>query len=441
MYGSPLGHPYAIAAKSLGNEGLSARFRYGVINSARYGLDFLDASGVPEARVNVDMVEQTRTAYSGLWNAVGVDLGDAPTLAPPYSASGATFRAHEDRSYWGLWGPFWFLPLGVCALFFSRPRAVAWMLLGGGGVFWASQTFTGIYDPWRGRYFIQLIVFVAPMAAIGWERVNTKAWARLPFFVMAIVCSYISFNSVLTRHNSPWPEVLHMDWVAQVTRNTPELERMFRTIEKTIPADAGIIVILEEAYSEFPLFGPRLTRKLYPAPTLERLQQLTSEGRADYVVFNRLLERNADDCSLGAGIFLRRLGDARLTPCIVTQSPRVKDLAAVKEALAKYYAVNRAYPLSQGWDGFQSRWGSSEADWIDALTPDYIETLPVAVRMTEDDWAMYLYRSDGQDYKVIVVAAADAADVIASYPDMEDAASSSVVYGVWSDGAKDWKFE
>ncbi len=441
-HGSPLGHPYAIAAKTLQSSNtLAERVHYGTVNSARYALDFIDASGIPESPSTKGFVESMRLAYIRGVEAAGIELDAAPTIAPPYQSGNVYYVAHEDRSYWGVWGPLWFLPLMLCALAFSRSRPLASILLGGCVVFWLLQAFTSIYDPWRGRYFIQLLVLVVPVAALGWDRVCPIPWARRIFFVIALLCGLVSVNSVLTRHNSPWWETLQMTWVEQVTRNTPELERVFTAIDNTVPQDAAVIVILEEAYSEFPLFGRRMTRQLYPAPTIERLAALLADKRADYIVFNRLLERGPEDCSLGAGMFLRRLGDALATPCVTSNSPRLKDLSAIQTALQRYRLEHGSYPVSQGWDGFMSQWGNPAPDWIDALTPEYIDVLPVAVRLSDADWAMYLYRSDGLDYKMIVVAASDAGEVIAYYPEMKDPSSSTLIFGVWTDGASDWKFD
>ncbi|WP_303637820.1 hypothetical protein [Stenotrophomonas tuberculopleuritidis] len=441
VYASPLGDPAVLSSKSLGDHGQISQAELGLINAARFGLDFIDASGVPQSQASSAAVDAIRSVYIGAVQSAGIDLAHAPTLAPPYDIARVPFAAHEDFSYWGPWGLLWFLPLGACALFTRRSWRMALLLVAAGAVFVAFQSFAGIYDPWRGRYFIQLVVFAAPLAALGWDGIHSRRWARALLIVSATLCCLASVNAVLDRHNSPWWKTLHMTWVQQVTRNTGEFERAFNEIEAEVPQDASIIVSLDQAYSEFPLFGPRLTRRLYPAPTMARMRELITAGVGDYIIFNQLLVPSEHDCALGAGVYLRPLKGLRPASCVAAVSPRLKDIEVIDDALRRYRLDHGSYPVSDGWDGFMSRWGNAGSDWIDALTPGYLPELPVARRLSADDWAMYLYRSDGTDYKLVVVAASDAADVISLSPQLRDPASDAGAYGVWSEGARNWRVE
>ena len=440
IYGSPLGDPAIISGKSLPGEGAESRASLVVTNLARFGLDFIDPSGLPPTKAVAAVVDDIRATYVASLEALGVDFYSAPTLAPPYNAERVTFAAHEDFSYWGGWALLWFLPLGILGFFRSGSRRLAWALLLGGVAFTGFQAGAGIYDPWRGRYFIQLLVFATPLAALGWDCIREHRWARAGFLMVALVCCAISVNSVLDRRNSPWWKTLGMTWVEQVTRNTGPFREVLVRYEEIVPEDASVIVMLKGAYSEFPLFGQRLTRKLYPAPSKARLDELIEQGVGDYLVFNDVIEPESGDCPLGAGVYMRALKENNLARCEVGLSPHLSDILQIESALRRYHQDHAAYPTSVGWDGFMSRWGKPDGDWIDALTPGYIPTLPVARRLSANDWAMYLYRSDGVDYKLIVVAAEDATQVIGRDPRRKDpAAQGNTVYGVWSAGAQQWR--
>ena len=72
------------------------------------------------------------------------------------------------------------------------------------------------------------------------------------------------------------------------------------------------------------------------------------------------------------------------------------NLLVVADALEAYYEEHNEYPQSQLWDGVGSRWGRSTENWIEGLAPEFIPALPSTT--TE---VGYLYRSDGNEFKLI----------------------------------------
>ncbi|EDN68662.1 hypothetical protein BGP_3145 [Beggiatoa sp. PS] len=63
-------------------------------------------------------------------------------------------------------------------------------------------------------------------------------------------------------------------------------------------------------------------------------------------------------------------------------------------------ADHQAYPTSVGFDGIYTNWGEAKQDWIPCLAPNYLYTLPRDTSNTDQADKQYLYRSDGQDYKL-----------------------------------------
>ncbi|MFH1611754.1 MAG: type II secretion system protein [bacterium] len=119
---------------------------------------------------------------------------------------------------------------------------------------------------------------------------------------------------------------------------------------------------------------------------------------------------------------------------------RISDLKNLSLALELYYDNNNnTYPSSLGgagvWDGLYSSWGDSTPDWIAGLAPTYVSVLPRDPRNHTNGSQQYIYRSDGNNYKLISHSPEDCAGVKAKYPNLIDPARDCWAYGYWSSGA------
>ena len=120
-----------------------------------------------------------------------------------------------------------------------------------------------------------------------------------------------------------------------------------------------------------------------------------------------------------------------------TISP-LSDLLLIKHALEQYYNDYKHYPVSKGFDGLYSIWGCPDREWIKGLAPKYIKKLPIDSRFTKEPGNQYLYRSDGQDYKLISHNPMDFMYVIKQKPSLIDPARTNRAYGFWTNGASKW---
>jgi hypothetical protein len=118
---------------------------------------------------------------------------------------------------------------------------------------------------------------------------------------------------------------------------------------------------------------------------------------------------------------------------------RKRDLNQIRNALEKYHADTGTYPVSKGYDGLFTQWGSAAHEWIRGLAPRYIEALPRDPELSEEATPQYLYRSDGAGYK-IVSHGANASTAIASRldPEMVDPQRKSFAFGYWTENASGW---
>jgi len=80
---------------------------------------------------------------------------------------------------------------------------------------------------------------------------------------------------------------------------------------------------------------------------------------------------------------------------------RASDIKQVQLALEMYYDSNRQYPVAARWYGGTGNcWGTVTDDWVPGLSPTYIAKLPLDPKPTNCG-SVYLYGSDGTDYKII----------------------------------------
>ena len=85
---------------------------------------------------------------------------------------------------------------------------------------------------------------------------------------------------------------------------------------------------------------------------------------------------------------------------------RKADLTQMQKALELYENTNNNYPTTGGaWWGISANGGSKTTTganaYIPGLTPTYLSELPVDPKGLTTDWSGYLYRSDGNSYKLL----------------------------------------
>jgi hypothetical protein len=104
-------------------------------------------------------------------------------------------------------------------------------------------------------------------------------------------------------------------------------------------------------------------------------------------------------------------------PAVLTGATlqRHQDLLKVKAALERYAADhNGAYPVAEKYEGYVSAWGPSLGEkWIPELVPEYIDALPRdPANAKTADGQIYIYRSDGKDYKLLAHGYGDCSPAI-----------------------------
>lgn len=138
----------------------------------------------------------------------------------------------------------------------------------------------------------------------------------------------------------------------------------------------------------------------------------------------------------------------RVSEDIVNQNPRLADLAVIAIALEKYKQDHRSYPLSSGavshwidkkWDSIIDKNGEHNPNWIEGLVPEYLPSLPVDPRKDAVATHQYSYKSNGANYKLVVLNPDDCVSVKLAAPEFVDHRLGKCnAYGFWTPRALKW---
>jgi hypothetical protein len=182
-------------------------------------------------------------------------VGDAVASSP---------RTASDTASW--FGPLGFLfvvAVGVGALALARRRALgrAVALAAGAPFIWfvlVSLTLT--YHPWQGRFFIPAVGLSAALWGVS-LRHPALAWSAV---ALAAVTTFLCLDHYVEKPaRSVWSE---SRWQVQ-SQHDPAVGPLFRFVDEHVPAHDAIAIALGPNEFSFPLFGPKLTRRVELIPS------------------------------------------------------------------------------------------------------------------------------------------------------------------------------
>lgn len=133
---------------------------------------------------------------------------------------------------------------------------------------------------------------------------------------------------------------------------------------------------------------------------------------------------------------------------VVSEYESLSDLAEIVIALEKYKTDHQSYPLSsgagfhwlkKGWDGYYGTQGEKNPNWIQGLVPEYLAELPVDSRPDAGPEKQYVYKSNGANYKLLVLNPDDCTALQQEFPIFVDSRLGACkAYGFWTPRAHKW---
>jgi hypothetical protein len=286
--------------------GQTARERAGAIgrNALRFAFDFTTIDQIPgDPGIGAALARGKAAAVRAL-GRIGVDLARSDDTRMAFWVD-RFHRPDENLSYFG---PFSLFLLISVIVAWRRPdlrwAASAFVL------FCLIQCAAGPYDLIRGRIFLMGAALVFPAGAVwaaGW-RAPARRWAAglVALAAVCIIPGAIFRNNAFLLPAAGRRAYWQMDRLEQMTGLYPTYAAQ-RAFAERVPPDARVGSALNG--TEYPLFGPHLSRHVTPVlrewgagqPLPPDLQWLLYAGGA---------AARATDTDLGDGLFLRRLPDA-----------------------------------------------------------------------------------------------------------------------------------
>jgi hypothetical protein len=315
-FGHPLGPVSVRTSHSFEGQPPGYVFKQGTKNLARYGFEFFSLDGTPAVRpFDKIQVFFKNTAYEVV-SLAGVDLKESDNAKKGKFRPEKLPHSHEDHSYWGIFGFGLILVVILQAVFGVFKSAEVRLFSAATILFFFCQAYSSPFDIWRGRYFICMAIFSAPIVGNVLHTGKTAFKVYLVFIVWFGCLS--AFTAVFLRNNGSilplegyvkgcTKSTFFMNRFEHFSRNTGYLGPL-KAFDRLTPATARVAIFLPPDSIEFPLFGEKCTRTIIPINSFEKgPRQIPSN--ADFLLYSSKIFPcpQPGDIALGLDWFLRPL--------------------------------------------------------------------------------------------------------------------------------------
>jgi hypothetical protein len=250
---------------------------------------FGDLSGYsPDWRVETKL----RGIGSAVFQALHLDANPPESSQTRFSFQPNTY-ANEDQSYFGPLGLLLLLPLAVVAVALRvvrRGSAVEVALALAIPLFALEVALTYRYNLWIGRFMVVPVALASAVVA----RVYATRLISATFACVGIV-----FLSFALQHNERKPigrtgtPAWSLSRVAVESLTASGYDMPLETVAALVPDDATIGYRFGEDDFDYPLYGPRLTRRLVALPEHRTLKAAAARG-IEWVVTSAPTPRSAE---------------------------------------------------------------------------------------------------------------------------------------------------
>jgi len=320
-FGHPLG-PRAQRIRHALHPSYGNRFVLGCKNVLRLGSDFVSADPFARSGNMLERVENRIKRGLGMRLEPWLRLEDEHACRDRFRYARSYIRSRhgdEDAAYLGPLGFLLLWPLIILRAVRARSiqlRGLSFAAL----AYFLAQAFCATWDPWRGRQMLSLAVMASPLLATlipqtATTRTGRCAIACAASLAIAGAVPTLCFNDhrrLLPPSRATW----RRSRLERQLAGAPFFVEPFRLFEELVPSDAVVAVYLGPNITEFPLFGPRLTRRIVPvfdfatgaqpipeeAEWLLHFQHWWYQGEGSFCPY-----AEKTDIALGAGWFLRPL--------------------------------------------------------------------------------------------------------------------------------------
>lgn len=329
VFGHPIGPPTALKHQSVERAGsLGNLLEQGSRNVVRYGYDHVNLDGIRNLEPGATVNRIMRSPLVALENKLHMRLDEETNFSIQPFAFDRKFVFYNANPYWGVFGFGLILPLLLLVLT-GIVRSTPHLFLGFALILhFAALSYSAPYDPFKGRYFIETglfgilflsLLFLHPRTTVDLPgRTLWKSYVGLITVlgcVSAVLGVYLNIRALPFGWTAPdgktYPSAFASDRIRQMAVGRPDIYVPYKRFDELVPDTATVALGTINDDYEYPLYGPKLSRRLITINPFEQgLKPVPTE--ADYLFFAKsVIQPEPGDIRLGTDT---TMGSAMIVP-------------------------------------------------------------------------------------------------------------------------------
>lgn len=328
VFGHPIGPPTALKHQSVERAGpLKNLLEQGSRNVVRYGYDHVNLDGIRNLTVGADVNHIIRKPLVVLEDKLHMRLDEETDFSIQPFAFDRRFVFYNANPYWGIFGFGLIFPLLFLALIgyvrstperYDAPFFLGIALI----LHFAALSYSAPYDPFKGRYFIETglfgvtflaLIFTSPRLSVeSPKRTLWKAYVGLITVLgclSALLAIFLNTRALPFAWTAPdgrsFASAFSSDRVQQMTLGRPDVYVPYKRFDELVPDHATVALATINDDYEYPLYGPKLSRRLIAINPFEQGLKPIPKS-ADYLFFDKsVLTPKPGDIRLGTDTTMR----------------------------------------------------------------------------------------------------------------------------------------
>ncbi len=323
VFGHPIGPPTALKHQSVERAGsLPNLLEQGSRNLIRYGYDHVNLDGIRNLEAGAVVNQAMRKPLVVLENKLRMRLDEETNFSIQPFAFDRRFVFYNANPYWGVLGfglIFPLLLLVMVGVVRSKPLFFLGLAL---LLHFVALAYSAPYDPFKGRYFIETglfgilflsLVFLNPRLSVAVPgRIVWKSYVGLVTVlgcVSAVLCVFLNIRALpfgwTAPDGHPYPSAFRSDRIRQMSVGRPDIYLPYKRFDELVPDTATVALGTINDDYEYPLYGPKLSRRLIAINPFEQgLKPIPPQ--ADYLFFDkRVIRPKPGDIRLGTDTTMR----------------------------------------------------------------------------------------------------------------------------------------
>ena len=259
--------------------------KFGTLNVGRYAMDFFNLDGLRNFEFGEKLNDYMRVIPAKIAHKFNLERLDYWVVAPYKIKPTVPFQI--ERPFWGIISFMLVLPAIFWLLFQKKAsKKPLFIFLIAAALHCLSLCYTAPYDPIKGRYFMNTVVWFFPMILLFFESRKTT------YFLLfcSIIIAGQAFGTVFKRNNYPLfnspnkPSIFEASRLQQqVQFSRPDAYAAYVKFDSLVPAKAIVALATTNEDFEYPLWGEKLSRILIPIhPFKAAIKPIPSN--ADYLL-------------------------------------------------------------------------------------------------------------------------------------------------------------